>query len=100
MDEIIVAGTMAAAACPGFLEQDGEFFAPGGGDYGEGGSGGTQEAEADEIDETPVAPEGGDPAEEPRRQRRGPGRRSEEHTSELPVTLLDLVCRLLLEKSI
>ncbi|CAM0946287.1 unnamed protein product [Alopecurus aequalis] len=77
MDEIIVAGSMAAAACPGFLEQGGEFFAQGGGDYGEGGSGGTQDTqdmEADEVDETPVAaPEGGDPAEEGRRPRR-PGR--------------------------
>ncbi|CAM0944832.1 unnamed protein product [Alopecurus aequalis] len=77
MDEIIVVGSMAAAACPGFLEQGGEFFAQGGGDYGEGGSGGmqdTQDMEADEVDETPVAaPEGGDPAEEGRRPRR-PGR--------------------------
>ncbi|CAM0958615.1 unnamed protein product [Alopecurus aequalis] len=74
MDEIIVASTMAAAARPGFLEQGGEFFTQGGGDYGEGGSGGTQESGADEIDETPEAGEGGDPAEEAPPRRRGPGR--------------------------
>ena len=73
MDEIIVAGTMVAAACPGFLEQDGEFFEQCGGDY-EGGPGGTQETEADEVDETPVAPEGGGSAEEAPRPRRGPSR--------------------------
>ncbi|CAM0949036.1 unnamed protein product [Alopecurus aequalis] len=73
MDEIIAAGSMAAAASPGFLEQSGEFFTQGGGDYGEGGSGSMQGMEkADEVDETPVAASEGGAAEEGKR-RRGPG---------------------------
>jgi hypothetical protein len=68
MDEIITTGSMASAACPGFLSQGGEFFSRGGGDYGQGASGagvgmdtGTEEADAgaEEGDETvPVGAEG------------------------------------------
>ena len=63
MEDIIATGSMATAACPGFLSQGGEFFSQGGGDYGQGASGagvGTEEADAEaEGDETtPVAAEG------------------------------------------
>ncbi|CAM0885299.1 unnamed protein product [Alopecurus aequalis] len=78
MDELIATGSMAAAAHPGFLEQAGEFFTQGGGDYVQGGSSGTEEVETEEGEEAPPVAA---PAEEgdntggrrrPRRPRKDP----------------------------
>ncbi|CAM0870852.1 unnamed protein product [Alopecurus aequalis] len=78
MDELIATGSMAAAAHPGFLEQGGEFFTQGGGDYIQGGSSGTEEVETEEGEEAPPVAA---PAEEgdntggrrrPRRPRKDP----------------------------
>ena len=75
MEEIITTGSMATAACPGFLSQGGEFFSQSGGESGgSGGSGGGEAAEEGAAADPAVVDEGGAPAKGTKPAAGGPRR--------------------------